>query len=268
VAVPEGVRDVVGRRLGRLSAQTNQMLSVAAVLGRDFDVELLAAVRDTSEGSLLDALDEAVGAGLVEETGADRYRFAHVLVRATLLGELSATRQRRLHWRVGEVIEKLRPEDVVALAHHFGQAGPDSDGSRAVRYGLAAAEQALQARALGDAEARFLQVLRLLEDPATLETPARIAALCGLGEAQRDQGSAEFRATLLEAGWLAQASSNVPLLVRAALANSRGLPSLIGCCRCRPCRHHRSRSGIGRPTTDGGAGAAARPPGRRALLRR
>ena len=228
VAVPEGVRDVVGRRLGRLSAQTNQMLSVAAVLGRDFDVELLAAVRDTSEDSLLDALDEAVGAGLVEETGADRYRFAHVLVRAALLGELSATRQRRLHWRVGEVIEKLRPEDVVALAYHFGQAGPDSDGSRAVRYGLAAAEQALQARALGDAEARFLQVLRLLEDPGTREAPARIAALCGLGEAQRDQGSAEFRATLLEAGWLAQASSDVPLLVRAALANSRGLPSLIG----------------------------------------
>jgi predicted ATPase len=72
VAVPEGVRDVVGRRLGRLSAQTNQMLSVAAVLGRDFDVELLAALRDVPEDSLLDALDEAVGAGLVQETGADR----------------------------------------------------------------------------------------------------------------------------------------------------------------------------------------------------
>ena len=74
VAVPEGVRDVVGRRLGRLSAQTNQMLSVAAVLGRDYDVELLAALRDAPEGSLLDALDEALGAGLVQETGADRYR--------------------------------------------------------------------------------------------------------------------------------------------------------------------------------------------------
>ena len=167
VAVPEGVRDVVGRRLGRLSAQTNQMLSVAAVLGRDFDVELLAALRDAPEDSLLDALDEAVGAGLVQETGADRYRFAHVLVRATLFEELSATRRRRLHRRVGEAIEKLRPDDVVALAYHFSQAGPDGEGmSRAVRYGLAAAEQALQARALGDAEARFHQVLGLLDDPA------------------------------------------------------------------------------------------------------
>jgi class 3 adenylate cyclase len=228
-AVPQGVRDVVARRLGRLSAQTNQMLSVAAVLGRDFDVELLAALRDAPEDSLLDALDEAVWAGLVQETGGDRYRFAHVLVRATLLEELSATRRRRLHWRAGEAIEKLRPDDVVALAHHFSQAGPDSGGmARAVRYGLAAAEQALHARALADAEARFHQVLGLLDEPATLEAPARIAALCGLGEAQRDQGDAAFRTTLLEAGWLARASADVPMLIRAALANSRGLPSMIG----------------------------------------
>jgi class 3 adenylate cyclase len=229
VAVPEGVRDVVGRRLGRLSAQANDMLSVAAVVGRDFDVELLATLREDSEESLLDALDEAVQAGLVQENGADRYRFAHELVRTTLFEELSATRRRRLHRRVGEAIEKLRPDDVVGLAYHFSLAGPDSDGmSRALRYGLAAAEQALQARALGDAEARFRQVLGLLDDPATLKAPARIAALCGLGETQRDQGNPEFRTTLLEAGRLARASGDVPLLVRAVLANSRGLPSVIG----------------------------------------
>jgi class 3 adenylate cyclase len=229
VAVPEGVRDVVGRRLGRLSAQANDMLPVAAVLGRNFDVELLAALRDTPQDSLLDALDEAVQAGLVQETGADRYRFAHELVRATLLEGLSATRRRRLHRRVGEALEKLRPEDVVTLAYHFSEAGHDREAtSRAVRYGLAAAEQALQARAVGDAEIRFRQVLGLLDDPVSLGASERIAALCGLGEAQRDQGNPEFRSTLLEAGRLAQASADVPLLVRAALANSRGLPSVIG----------------------------------------
>jgi class 3 adenylate cyclase/DNA polymerase III delta prime subunit len=229
LAVPEGVRDVVGQRLGRLSVQANQVLSVAAVLGRDFDVELLAELCANPEESLLDALDEAVQAGLVQETGADRYRFAHELVRTTLYEELSATRRRRLHRRVGEAIEKLRPEDVVALAHQFSQAGPEADvRSRAVRYGLAAAEQALRARALGDAEARFHQVLKLLEDRASVVASARIAALCGLGEAQRDQGNPEYRSTLLEAGRLAHASTDVPLLVRAALANSRGLPSVIG----------------------------------------
>ena len=229
VVVPQGVRDVVGRRLGRLSAQANQALSVAAVVGQDFDVELLADLQGAPEGSLLDALDEAAQAGLVQEARADHYRFAHGLVRTTLIEELSATRRRRLHWRVGEALEKLRPDDVVALAHHFGQAGPDSGmRPRAVHYGLAAAEQALQARALGDAEARFHLVLGLLDDPATLAAPERIAALCGLGEAQRDQGNPEFRTTLLEAGRLAQASGDVPMLVRAVLANSRGLPSVIG----------------------------------------
>jgi hypothetical protein len=174
-------------------------------------------------------LDEAVRAGLVQETGADRYRFAHMLVRSTLSEELSATRRRRLHQRVGEAIEKLRPDDVVALAYHFSQAGPDGEGiSRAVRYGLAAAEQALQARALGDAEARFHQVLKLLDDYASRDAPARVAALCGLGEAQRDQGNPEFRTTLLEAGRLAHVSGDIPMLVRAVLANSRGLPSVIG----------------------------------------
>jgi tetratricopeptide (TPR) repeat protein len=228
VGIPQGVRDVVGRRLGRLSRQANQALSVAAVVGQDFDVELLADLQGAPEDSLLDALDEAAQAGLVQEARADHYRFAHGLVRTTLFEELSATRRRRLHWRVGEALEKLRPDDVVALAYHFGQAGPDSGmRPRAVRYGLAAAEQALHARALGDAEARYHQVLGLLDDPATLAAPERIAALCGLGEAQRDQGNPEFRTTLLEAGRAAQASGDVPMLVRAVLANSRGLPSVI-----------------------------------------
>jgi class 3 adenylate cyclase/DNA polymerase III delta prime subunit len=229
VVVPQGVRDVVGRRLGRLSPQANQVLSVAAVLGQDFDVEVLADLHGTPEDSLLDALEEAVQAGLVQETGADHYRFAHALVRATLLEELSVTRRRRLHLRAGEAIEKLRPDEVVALAHHFSQASPDGDGmSRAVRYGLAAAEQALQARALGDAEARFHQVLKLLHDQYTPAAPERITALCGLGEAQRDQGNPEFRTILLEAARAAQASGDVPMLVRTVLANSRGLPSVIG----------------------------------------
>ena len=156
-----------------------------------------------------------------------------------------------------------RPDDVVALAYHFSQAGPDGEGtSRAVRYGLAAAEQALQARALGDAEARFHQVLGLLDDPATDAAPARIAALCGLGEAQRDQGNAEFRTTLLEAGRLAQASADAPTLVRAALANSRGLPSMIGAVDTdRVAITEAALEAVGpRPTADGHACSPTWPP--------
>ena len=91
VDVPEGVRDVVGRRLNRLSPTANEVLAVAAVVGREFDLELLLGLIDGSEGAALDALDEGVRARLVEELDTERFRFAHALVRATLYEELSAT---------------------------------------------------------------------------------------------------------------------------------------------------------------------------------
>lgn len=229
VTVPETVRDVIGRRLGRLSADANEALTVAAVLGQNFEVEVLAALTDLPEGRLLDALDEGSSARLVEETDADRYRFCHALVRHTLAEGLSATRRRRLHRRVAEALEKLRAGDVVALAFHFTEAGPEgADTSRAVHYTLAAAEQALEARALADAETRFSNALQLLAGPAQRHAPERLRALCGLGEAQRDQGNSGFRITLLEAARLAEAAGEAALLVRAALSNSRGVPSVIG----------------------------------------
>lgn len=245
LSVPEGVRDVVGRRLSRLSPEANELLSLSSAIGREFEVSLLSTLTDLNDDALLDALDEAVLGRLVEETGADRYRFSHALVRATLYEEMSATRRRRLHRRVAEALEKLGSDDVVALSYHFIEAGPDADEmARALRYVLAAGEQALGARALGDAENRFRQALEVMEDAGDDHTAARIGALCGLGESQRDQGDSGFRATLLEASRLALAllrdgsdgsrpsaaspESALALLVRAVLANSRGMSSVVG----------------------------------------
>ena len=229
VTIPEGVRDVIGRRLSRLPPVANDVLAIAAVLGREFDVELLLAVSDTAEPEALDALDQSVRARLLEETGVDEYRFAHALVRTTLYDELSATRRRRLHRRVADVLEKIRPDDVRALAHHCTQAGPDGgDISRALRYTLAAADQSLEARAFADAEDGFRAALDLLADGAHDGAAERAVALCGLGEAQRDQGIPEFRETLLEAGRRAAADDNLPLLQRAVLSNTRGYASIIG----------------------------------------
>lgn len=229
VTVPEGVRDVVGRRLNRLSGTANDVLSLASVIGRDFGIELLLAVSDAGEDEVLDALDSAMRARLVEETGVDEYRFAHALVRTTLYEELSATRRRRWHRRVADVMEKLRPEDVRALAHHCTEAGADGgDISRAVRYTLAAAEQSLAARAFADAEAGFRRALDLLEDHSAGPSAELITARCGLGEALRDQGDPAFRETLLDAARGAIAIGHVPLLQRAVLANSRGFASIIG----------------------------------------
>jgi predicted ATPase/class 3 adenylate cyclase len=227
VAIPEGVRDVVGRRLNRLSDSANEMLTVAAVIGRDFDMGVLAVIQG-SEDVVLDALDEAVRSRLVEETGVDQYRFTHALVRTTLYDELSATRRRRLHRRVADAIEKLRPADVRALAYHCTEGGPDGgDITRALRYTLAAADEALAARAFADAETRFRSAFELLEDAEDQMLPERLSALCGLGESQRDQGDPAFRQTLLDAARLAFDTGDATHAVRAVLANTRGFVSVV-----------------------------------------
>jgi class 3 adenylate cyclase/DNA polymerase III delta prime subunit len=229
VDVPEGVRDVVGRRLNRLSDTANQVLSMAAVLGRDFDAEVLIALGDASEDTVLDALDEAVRARLAEEVGVDRFRFAHALVRTTLYDELSATRRRRLHHRVADVLEKVRPHDVRALAHHCTLGGPDGgDVSRALGYTVAAAAEAQAARAFAEGEELYRAALELLEDADEERSIRWVAARCGLGECLRDQGDPGFREVLLEAARRALELDDVDLAIRAALANTRGWASIVG----------------------------------------
>jgi class 3 adenylate cyclase len=226
--VPEGVRDVVGRRLSQLSPVANEVLAVGAAIGRSIPLDVLAAVSPTGEDDVVDALDEAVRARLLEETGAEEYRFAHALVRSTLYDELSVTRRRRLHRRVVDAIEKLHPDDVVALAYHSVEAGPDGgDVTRAVTYVLAAAEQAQAARAWAEAEARFRVALELLADAEVSDAAQEIAALCGLGECQRGQSEPDYRTTLLDAARRAAAAGEVDLLVRAVLANTRGMTSVV-----------------------------------------
>jgi class 3 adenylate cyclase len=112
IGIPEGVRDVVSRRLSRLSAEANRALRVAAVVGTDFEMALVgAATPDLDEDELLSAMEEATGARVVLEAPgrAARYRFAHALVRDTLYAGLSSGRRVTLHRRVAEAIESLQP---------------------------------------------------------------------------------------------------------------------------------------------------------------
>lgn len=140
--VPPGVRDVIRHRLGRLPVAAQSVLRQASVLGRDVDPDVLAAL--TGDGApLLDALDDALRAGFLTEYGPDgRLRFTHILVRDTLYADLSALRRARWHAAAGEAIERLRPDDIATLAHHFVAAASPATAARAARYAGAAAAQA------------------------------------------------------------------------------------------------------------------------------
>lgn len=134
--VPEGVRDVLRRRLARLPDATVAVLRLAAVVGRDSDVEILVQTADRPEGETLDAIEAAVIAGLLTEPAPGRVRFAHALVRDTLLADLSGVRRTRMHARVAAALEGTG--DVTALAHHYARAA----SPKAVEYCVRAAELA------------------------------------------------------------------------------------------------------------------------------
>jgi class 3 adenylate cyclase/tetratricopeptide (TPR) repeat protein len=164
--VPEGVREVVGRRVSRLSRQAGDLLTVAAVTGAQFDVAIVAEVAEQPMAEALDSLDEALAARLVLESGSPgRLRFAHALVRQTLEDELSTMRRLHTHQQIGLALERRfgDAESAVAdLAHHFAEAAALGEGERAARYAEHAASQASGRAAPEQAADLLEQALELL----------------------------------------------------------------------------------------------------------
>jgi Predicted ATPase len=224
---PEGVREVVGKRLGRLSGEANRVLRTSAVVGAEFEPELVRAAGGVDEEELISALEEAAGARLVIESASGRYRFAHALVRDTLYHGLSAVRRVALHRRVAESIEAIHAtmldDHLPALAHHWARgSAPAAETHKAVSYARRAGDRALAQLAHDEAATYYGQALELLSADGG-DDGQRVELLISLGDAQRGAGDLAHRETLLEATHLAQGRGDGNALVRAALANTRGM---------------------------------------------
>ena len=231
LSLPTSVRDVIAQRVARLGDVPRRVLGLAAVIGRDFEVDVLREVSELDEATVLDVLDAATGAALVQPAAgeADRYTFVHALIEHTLCDALSPARRRRTHTRIAGALEARVGTDpgyrVGELAHHWLEAGDDLQ--KALDYCTRAGDHALKRLAAADALTWFRRAL-VLADQASDETERRARVLCGLGVAQRDVGEAGFRETLLDAARLAEGLDATELLARAALANTRGLFSAVG----------------------------------------
>ena len=124
--VPDGVRDVLRQRVGRLPEAAHGLLAAGAVLGSRIDPDVVAELAGMDVEEALDLLDLALASGLVEEQ-ASGYAFVHALARDTLYADLSVARRMRLHDRAGRILERTRPDDPdasAAIAHHAHVAAP------------------------------------------------------------------------------------------------------------------------------------------------
>ncbi len=137
--VPDGVRDVLRRRLARLPPPAVAVLRLAAVAGHDTDAEVLIDAADAGESEVLDALDAGLVSGLLTEPAPGRVRFVHALVRDTVATDLSQIRRTRMHARLAAALERLHPGDVSALAHHYSGAATAATAAKAVGYCVRAA---------------------------------------------------------------------------------------------------------------------------------
>lgn len=188
LGIPEGVKEVIGRRLSRLSESTNVALAHAAVFGREFEFEILRDMTAMPENALLRSLDEALAGQLVEQARNSTdpaYMFSHALVRQTLYEELSIPRRQRLHLRAAEAIEAVRERDIepyiAQLAVHYRTAGAAAEPKKAIEYSIRAGDAARVAFAYEEADSHWRAALELLEEHDS-EPLSRAGVLERLGD--------------------------------------------------------------------------------------
>ena len=168
IGLPEDIRQLIRCRLAHLSPASRRLLTLGAVIGREFNLELVEALANLPEDELLDRIEEAVAAGVLAETpGAPgRFSFTHALIRETLYSDIVAARRVRFHHRIGEALERLSQPDRLPLgqlAHHFTEAAGYRGPEKAIDYAVRAGDDASAGLALEDAARYYGMALRALD---------------------------------------------------------------------------------------------------------
>ncbi|MEV7005902.1 BTAD domain-containing putative transcriptional regulator [Streptosporangium sp. NPDC051022] len=219
---PEGLSDVVRGRMADLPPETEEVLTVAALLGRDAETDLLVQVAGLPEERVLDIVDAAVRARLLTEGEGLACRFVHDIVRDALREALPPLRRRRLHARIAEVLEARSGTRLTEIAHHYRESLLTARmAGKAIGYTRRAAAQATAQFAHEDAVENLEQALALVDRLPRSDDALRCDLLLDLAEAQAAAGmSVAAHASLEAAAEIAEGLGDDNRLARAALGFS------------------------------------------------
>ena len=224
LGVPEGVKDVIAQRLGRLSQPARRVLTLASVLGREFDLDTIEGLNDVADRDVLAAVDEAVAARLVTSSPGmpGRLRFSHALVRDALYEALPPGRRIELHRQIGEALERRYAADpdshLAELAHHFNAATSRRAAGKALRYAERAAERAAGQLAYEEEARLYRLALKALQRTGARDDEHRCELLVRLGDALARAGDEPAaKAAFMEAAGIAKRSALATHLARAGL---------------------------------------------------
>ncbi len=168
--IPDGVRESIRRLLAALSDEANALLSIASVIGNEFDTRLLERVSGRSPEQIVEQTDEATRIGVLRPgaPGFARQQFSHALIREVLYDDLATNRRIALHGEIGAAIEEIYKGDLkphwAQLAHHFRAARV---AGKAIDYSIEAGEAAYKMFAYEAASLSWQAALRLMQEHNT-----------------------------------------------------------------------------------------------------
>lgn len=225
--LPESVRDVLVRRIERLSPDDADALAAIAVIGREFERAVVDLVLGDVAGR---ALDAATAEGLVEplSEGSGRLRFRHALIQATLYGSLLPSRREALHLKVAEALELVHENELepvlASLAQHYSYAAGDGARRKAFFYAVGAGARARKLLAYEEAVDQYARAIALASAIGASDED-RCELLLSYGEALVKSGViGDGRTAFLDAWDLAKGIENASLMARAALGYGRAGP--------------------------------------------
>jgi class 3 adenylate cyclase len=229
LGIPRGVHEVVSRRLEKLPAETLELLSTAAIIGREFDLQILTHVSGLEADAVLARMQPALEGAIVRQAIGEpgRYGFAHGATRDALYDDFPTPRRSQLHIAAGEALEELYEDRIEshlsAIAFHFAKAAPYGDVAKAADYAWWAGERAAATYAYEDAASLYATALRLFDTISEVVPQRRCDLLLALGDARWRAGEAEgARKTFGEAATIARQLALQDHYARAALGYGGG----------------------------------------------